>query len=94
MPSKSSLDKCFFCLNLLPPSCSVKLALDMKTKKQVAIKILKVKEGRIAAFSKQQSLESFHTEIAILSKCYHENIVKIKAASFDGTIVKELVRPD
>lgn len=31
----------------------VKLATDLHTKKQVAIKILKVKEGRIAAFSKK-----------------------------------------
>ena len=71
----------------------VKAAIDLNTQKKVAVKILKVKQNRSSDFSKFQSLRSFHTEIAILSSCNHPNIVKIKAASFDGTIVKELVSP-
>ena len=69
----------------------VKLAVDLKTKQQVAIKILKVKEGRASEFSKYQSLDCLFSEISILADCDHTNIVKIKATSFDGTIVKEYV---
>ncbi len=69
------------------------MAVDLNTQKSVAIKILKVKEGRASDFNKYKSLECFHTEIDILSTCNHPNIVKINAASFDGTIVKELVSP-
>lgn len=61
----------------------------MHTQKQVAIKILKVREGKMPRSDKFQSLESLHGEVAILAKCNHKNIVKIKAASFNGTIVKE-----
>jgi len=68
----------------------VKLALDLKTKRQVAIKILKVKAGRTSEFSKHQSLEGMFSEISILADCDHKNIVKIKAANFDGVIVKEM----
>ena len=69
----------------------VKLAIDLKTKKQVAVKILKVKEGKATEFSKYQSLDCFHMEIKILSECDHKNIVKIKATSFDGTILRQMV---
>ena len=64
--------------------------MDLKTKRQVAIKILKVKAGRATEFSKYQSLEGLYSEISILSDCDHKNIVKIKAANFDGVIVKKL----
>lgn len=60
----------------------------MKTKRQVAVKILKVKAGRASEFSKYQSLEGLFSEISILADCDHKNIVKIKAANFDGVIVK------
>lgn len=53
------------------------------------MKILKVKEAGQPSFNKFHSLESLHSEITILAKCHHRNVVKIKAASFDGTIVKE-----
>lgn len=69
--------------------CRVKLAIDLLRQKQVAIKILKVKEQNEPLFNKHQSLESLHSEITILARCQHRNVVKIKAASFDGTIVKE-----
>ena len=55
------------------------------------MKILKVKEGRATEFSKYQSLDCLFSEISILADCDHKNIVKMKATSFDGTIVKELV---
>ena len=55
------------------------------------MKILKVKEGRATEFSKYQSLDCLYSEISILADCDHNNVVKIKATSFDGTIVKELI---
>lgn len=64
--------------------------MDLKTQQQVAVKILKVKEGRAAEFSKEQSLDGLFSEISILADCDHQNVVKIKAASFDGVIVKLL----
>ena len=57
----------------------------------MAVKILKVKEGRATEFSKYQSLDCLYSEISILAECDHKNVVKMKATSFDGTIVKELV---
>lgn len=75
-------------------SLRVKLALDLKTQQQVAVKILKVKEGRTSEFSKEQSLDGLFSEISILADCDHQNIVKIKAASFDGVIVKMLCAPN
>lgn len=51
-----------------------------------------MREGRIYPFDKQQALEGFLSEIQILSTCTErrlDNIVKIKHASFEGTIVKE-----
>ena len=56
----------------------------------MAVKILKVKAGRASEFSKHQSLEGLFSEISILADCDHKNIVKIKAANFDGVIVKKL----
>ena len=50
-----------------------------------------MKEGKATEFSKYQSLDCLLTEIKILSDCDHKNIVKIKATSFDGTIVRMLV---
>jgi hypothetical protein len=58
----------------------------------VAIKILKVREGRLYAYNKKQALECLHSEIKILESCSLsklDNVVKIKHASFDGTIVTE-----
>ena len=63
----------------------------MQTQNHVAVKILKVKEGRASEFSKYQSLDCLYSEISILADCDHKNIVKMKATSFDGTIVKELI---
>ena len=36
-------------------------------------------------------LESFFTEIQILSQCDHPNIVRFIDASFNGTLVKEII---
>ena len=52
----------------------------------MAIKILKVKPGETTEFSKRLSLECLFKEISILAECDHANIVKIKAANFDGII--------
>ena len=68
--------------------------MDLKTKRQVAVKILKVKAGRATEFSKHQSLEGLFSEISILADCDHKNIVKIKAANFDGVIVKQMCMTD
>lgn len=62
--------------------------MDLKTERQVAIKILKVKTAQATEFSKRLSLECLFSEISILADCDHQNIVKIKAANFDGVIVK------
>lgn len=70
----------------------VKLAIDLMTSKQVAVKILKVREGDTVSFCKYEALDHFFTEIEILSQCDHPNVVKIKSSSFDGTIVKEAIR--
>jgi serine/threonine protein kinase len=44
------------------------------------------------SYCKYDALDCFHTEIEILSECNHPNVIKIKSANFDGTVVKELVR--
>jgi hypothetical protein len=51
-----------------------------------------VRENDSVPFCKYEALDYFFTEIEILSQCDHPNVVKIKAASFDGTIIKEAVR--
>ena len=43
----------------------------MKTKREVAIKILKVKAGKTTEFSKHSSLECLYSEISILADCDH-----------------------
>lgn len=63
----------------------VKLAIDLLTRKQVAIKIMRVKN----IINKKECLECLFTEINILTECRHPNVVKILDASFDGTVVKE-----
>jgi serine/threonine protein kinase len=63
----------------------VKLAIDLSSKKQVAIKMMRVKN----IINKRECLECLFTEINILTECRHPNVVKILDASFDGTIVKE-----
>ena len=57
----------------------------------MAIKILQVKDGQPSDFSKQVALECLMSEISILAECEHKNVVKVKTASFDGTIVTERV---
>lgn len=44
------------------------------------------------SYCKYDALDCFHTEIEILSECNHPNVIKIKSACFDGTVIKELVR--
>jgi hypothetical protein len=44
------------------------------------------------SYCKYDALDCFHTEIEILSECNHPNVIKIKSANFDGTVVKELVK--
>jgi hypothetical protein len=65
----------------------------LNTQKPVAIKILKAREGRLYAYDKKLALECLQSEIKILESCSHlklSNVVRIKHASFDGTIVKEM----
>jgi len=64
--------------------------MDIVSNREVAIKILKTsdKQGNI---SKKLMLESFYREIKILSYCRHPNIVKLLDASFNGTLIKEVV---
>jgi hypothetical protein len=65
----------------------------LNTQKQVAIKILKVGANLISSSSKEQALLCLETEIKILERCSKlkiQNVVRIKSASFDGTIVKEI----
>ena len=59
----------------------MKLAIDLKTKKQVAIKILRTAQG---AANRRESLDCFFTEINILTECRHTNIVKILDCNLDG----------
>ena len=61
----------------------VKLACDLVTRKEYAIKFLKFSPS----MSKYQALELFINEIKILSQCSHPNIAKLVEASLDGTIV-------
>src|SRR5712671_1055400 len=65
----------------------VKLGVDLKTSKQVAIKILKVKQS----INKHQALDCLYKEIKILTQCDHPHIAKIIEASFDGILLKEHV---
>ena len=64
----------------------VKLAVDLSTNKQVAIKFLRVSTPGI---SKHKALECLIKEIKILSDFEHQNIAKIIEASVDGVLVKE-----
>lgn len=71
----------------------VKLATDLKTLKQVAIKILKVGKEHLAYSSKEEALRCLHSEANILQTCTErkiQGVIKIKDCSFDGTLVKEL----
>lgn len=70
---------------LIPFFIRVKLAIDQSNGKQVAIKIMRVKNQ----VHKRECLECLFTEINILTECRHPNVVKILDASFDGTQVKE-----
>ena len=63
----------------------MKLAIDLATKKQVAIKIMKTKQ----MVNKKDCLECLFTEINILTECRHPNVVKIIDASFDGNLITE-----
>jgi hypothetical protein len=63
----------------------VKLAIDLTSKKHIAIKIMRVKQ----IINRKECLECLFTEINILTECRHPNVVKILDASFDGTILKE-----
>jgi serine/threonine protein kinase len=65
----------------------VKLAVDLNSNKQVAIKFLKVHAGG----SRRKALDCLHKEIKILAECEHPNIAKIIEASFEGIIVKESI---
>lgn len=76
---------CFGTSINFPTHFRVKLAIDLKTKKQVAIKIMRVKN----MVNKRECLECLFREINILTECRHPNIIKILDASFDGMIIKE-----
>ena len=65
----------------------VKLAVDLHSRKRVAIKFLKV--SKAASMCKQKALECLIKEIKILAECDHPNIAKIIEASLDGVIIKE-----
>lgn len=64
----------------------MKRAFDIVNNKEVAVKILKTNK---ASISRKAMLESFYSEVKILSYCRHPNIVRILDASFDGTLIKE-----
>jgi hypothetical protein len=52
-----------------------------------------VGRNQLASSSKEQALLCLESEIKILERCTKlklSNVVRIKNASFDGTIVKEL----
>ena len=62
----------------------------MRTSKEVAIKILKVKTQP----NKRESLECLFREMQILACCRHPNIVKLLEASVSGELITEsLVKP-
>jgi serine/threonine protein kinase len=63
------------------------LGIDLKTSKQVAIKILKVK----STINRNHALECLYKEIKVLTQCDHPHIAKIIEASFDGILRKEHV---
>ncbi len=63
------------------------MAIDLKTKKRVAIKFLKVSNQ--SGMSKHKALECLIKEIKILADSDHPNIAQIIEASLDGVIVKE-----
>jgi serine/threonine protein kinase len=65
--------------------CRVKLAIDINTNKQVAIKFLRVSPG----ISKHKALECLVKEIKILSECDNPYIAKIIEASLNGMQVKQ-----
>ena len=75
----------FFNTNFIICLYRVKLGIDLATGKQVAIKIMRVKQ----MVNKRECLECLFTEINILTECRHPNVVKILDASFDGTLIKE-----
>lgn len=62
----------------------MKLAVDLNSNKQVAIKFLKVHPG----ISKHKALECLLKEIKILTQCDHPNVAKIIEASIEGVLVK------
>jgi len=69
------------------------LATDLKTQKQVAIKVLKVGKEHLAHTSKEEALRCLHSEVSILQICAErkiQGVIKIKDCSFDGTQIKEL----
>jgi len=66
----------------------VKKAIDLSSKKEVAIKILRQKGKDVA--DQRMMLMSFFKEIQILARCNHPNIVKMLDASFRGTMTKEI----
>jgi serine/threonine protein kinase len=68
-------------------SYRVKLAVDLKTNKRVAIKFLKV--SKASSICKHKALEFLIKEIKILAECDHPNIAKIIEASLDGVLIKE-----
>lgn len=72
--------------------CRVKLATDLRSDKLVAIKILKLSAEHADHYSKEEALHCLNQEVTILHSCKQmrlANVVNIKNASFDGTLVKE-----
>lgn len=63
----------------------VKLAIDLYSSKQVAIKFLRVSPG----ISKHKALECLIKEVKILADCDNPHIAKILEASLDGMLVKQ-----
>lgn len=61
------------------------MAIDVTTKKRVAIKFLRVGPG----ISKQKALECLTKEIKILADCDSPYVAKILEASLDGILVKQ-----
>ena len=68
----------------------VKSAFDYSSRKEVAIKVLKLRHKCLD--SQRLLLESFFKELKLLSECSHPNIVKLLDASFCGTLVTETIQ--
>ena len=74
---------------ILTTTFRVKRAIDLDCNKEVAIKMLKLKNEPLK--TKKLILEHFLKEVQLLSKCQHKNIVRLLDCSFSGTLIVEKI---